>query len=295
VELTVGAKGHTFEEIAAMRANAREEMFKAMRKGSSFTMYPDNGPEQVVDLWLVDDDHRDPAGCVYWGPVGLRDQAAVKSMPIPSILDLYFGKQGMAFQKCAGSHDRCFSLLNADMVLNLEADSPRTLQIWLQGIHYLIITKAKKEIIHHKNGGEDATAAVHALFGVNGEKPRTTQNPLAALVAGTACVFKSEGGQEDQAMWLVPESGTIFWGARDSRNPDVRRCMRINQITELLVGKLAPVFKSNHGKQVSSRRCLTLKSVERELNVEFATHRGLLEWLAGLQHMLQKAGAQVVC
>jgi hypothetical protein len=291
VELIVGAKGHTFEEIAAMRASAQEDTIKAMRSGSPFTMYQDNDPPQKIDLWLVDD-QQDPAGCLCWGPVGLREQVAVKSMSIRSIFDLYFGKQAKAFHKSEAANACCFSLLNSDIVLNLEADSPRTLETWLQGIHHLVVAKAKKAVLHEKKGNIVPPAAIHELFGLNGNKTRVVEHPSVPIAGSDVTLFRSDNGnQELQAMWLAPEIGTIFWGVRNARSPDSRHSLRVDQITELLVGKLVPAFKS--AQKARSRCCLTLRSAQHELNVEFTTQKELLDWLAAIQNILQRTGAYI--
>jgi 3-hydroxyisobutyrate dehydrogenase-like beta-hydroxyacid dehydrogenase len=304
-----------------------------LTEGRSFTRYFETGPNRYgkEEVFVFYEQAADPPlGTLYWCPEGKRERAKERSVPVAQIEEIFLAKQTKALLSSAAADavpGRCFSLLTAAGVLDLEAGTLELMGSFLLGVNTLLTSGGRQKIVsmdgvsqpdfdlkqHMKNNVNMDSAPLHrySVAGSNGvpRKEKHGDSDASLITDPQEAVFALEKGKLYSAfdessernvvlIWLdrsVGRFGTLYWGqpgAGKVRNPNT--CVNLANLTDMYLGKSIPALRSGAAATVPDLRCIALLAADITLCLAGDRENDVKVLLLGINQVLSSGGRRVV-
>lgn len=133
------------------KAQQQRRMIDVMKEGRVFTKYSHRKGKAMRRKVFYVETLR--GGVIHWCEPGYKLCSTRHSISIASITDVLMGKQTQVFKRsaAAGAHeDHCFSLVTQDRTLDLECESKKQRNAWIEGIRSISQTYGLRFMRIHK-------------------------------------------------------------------------------------------------------------------------------------------------
>jgi len=274
-------------------------------------------------------------GSIYWCERGARKEEPAKCLLMHELTDIYVGKQQPIFKHPVAKDiedQKCFSVIAKRNVLHVQAESVQVMKDWMVGINYVLTSTGRKVVLENETGEKKATPAGRRFsrhFSV-AVRSKTTHKGVLKMAKGALFQrFRQKKSRPDRSVktqifvfhsrLVAPEgqqenknvaSGALFWYEKkdaevedEGKNTKTRSCMPIYSITDIFLGKQAPIFQTKCASACAEDCALTItgtsvskrgKEESFSLYLEADHPTTAQEWLEALQHLLKEHGRELV-
>jgi len=274
-------------------------------------------------------------GSIYWCERGARREDPSKCLLMHELTDIYVGKQQPIFKHPIAKDiedQKCFSVIAKKNVLHVQAESVQVMKDWMVGINYVLTSTGRKVVLENETGEKKATPAGRRFsrhFSV-AVRSKTTHKGVLKMAKGALFQrFRQKKSRPDRTVktqifvfhsrLVAPEgqvenknitSGALFWYEKkdaevedEGKKTKERSCMPIHSITDVFLGKQAPIFQTKCANLCPEDCALTItgmsiskrgKEESFSLYLEAEHPTVAQEWMEALQYLLKEHGRELV-
>lgn len=300
-------------EVAKPADALGETLTKKMIQGEDFQLFADGQANKIKLYWT---EFGGPMGEIVWAVEG-RDPSAASDrhrIAMHTVTDVFVG-----FPCPHSKHanpDLCLSLKGKTNAMDLIAPSTASLEGWLNGIKYILMSRGKK-VVQDDNNKQDAgqkkkgqRLSIVGNQGALGAGTAQSNEPMFQGDANTTqlkmmlsgCnMFAYEG---DTSPAVVPthvffsrrggKFGSIYWCEQGVHQEHPDKCLLMHELTDIYVGKQQPIFKHPIAANVEDQSCFSVISKTKTLHVQAESVQVMKDWMVGINYVLTSAGRKVV-
>jgi hypothetical protein len=309
-----------------------EQLSRKMQDGEEFMLFT-GGKESPITLYWTQ--YGGPMGEIVWTLPG-KDPNTVSErhrLPMHTVTDVFVGFP-CPHAKSVANADVCLSLKGKTNSMDLVATSGASLEAWLNGIKYILMSRGKKVV---QNDPQAAAAAPSAEGKAAGPPPPPTKGKRFSVVGQSASAGPEPGaappppsqGPQFQGEANTPQLkmmmsgcdmyaydgdvsspvvtpvhvffsrkggkfGSIYWCERGARREDPSKCLLMHELTDIYVGKQQPIFKHPIAKDIEDQKCFSVIAKKNVLHVQAESVQVMKDWMVGINYVLTSTGRKVV-
>jgi len=324
-EKSGAAQGPT-RPVEAPNQTLGEQLSRKMQDGEDFLLFS-GGKESPIKLYWTQ--YGGPMGEIVWVQPGKDVATATERhrLPMHTVTDVFVGYP-CPHAKNVSNPDVCLSLKGKNNAFDLLALSNASLEAWLNGIKYILMSRGKKVVQNDPSAAaaeaKEAAAAgpkKGKRFSVIGQSASAGPEPGAPPVPQVGPQFQGEANTPQLKMMLagcdmfgyegdvsspavVPihvffsrkggKFGSIYWCERGAKKEDPNRCLLMHELTDIYVGKQQPIFKHPIAKDIEDQKCFSVIAKKNVLHVQAESVQVMKDWMVGINYVLTSTGRKVV-
>lgn len=242
-------------------------------------------------------------GSIFWCERGERVESPSNCIPLHTVTDVFIGKQTKIFETEFAKHaveNRCFSIIGAEDIINVEAPTPSIVSTWLAGVKHILesagLAMQLKEQKDTYTPGF-STRRFSVMMGLSSLPQLTANKVIQMMVQGTEVITYTKSGDKVVATMstIFYERkgnllGSIYWCAAGKREKIATNSLPLHRLRTIFLTKQTDVLLSAEAADAPEDSCFALVGKKESLHVNCGDARVLKDWITGINHVLTNAG-----